>query len=149
MSLVQTLVKNRLAVSAAFLAVLSTGAWWLSSEPKLQHDAPPSVQPLANNQSKLVAKLLDQRNAATLLPREAFAEQVSLPVSSIDTEVDRRTLLAALFSKVTAGQQADQLKVEAWVRYLQDRVAHPKWPPIFDNGQAIYDPLWILKNQSD
>jgi hypothetical protein len=35
----------------------------------------------------------------------------------------------------------------AWVRYLQDRLAHPKTAPLHDNGQAIYDPLWILVNR--
>lgn len=30
---------------------------------------------------------------------------------------------------------------------MQDRIAHPKWAPLLDNGQAIYDPYWILKNQ--
>ncbi len=52
-----------------------------------------------------------------------------------------------LFSQITIGLQTDQLRIEAWVRYLQDRIIHPKYPPIFENGQAIYDPYWILKNQ--
>lgn len=84
---------------------------------------------------------------ATVLTRDALTRRISLPITDIDLTIDRRYLLAELFSKVSSGYTSQESQVLAWVRYLQDRLAHPKTAPLHDNGQAIYDPLWILLNR--
>ena len=100
-----------------------------------------------NNSVVDVSNLLDGRNAATVLPVDAYTKKISLPETSIDLTIDRRHLLQALFTEVTKGTASDIDKAKAWVRYLQDRIAHPQNAPLMENGQAIYDPLWILKNR--
>ena len=97
--------------------------------------------------SRLVSELTDGTHAATTLPTEAFEKRVVLPPSKIDLTIDRHELLKAIFKSVSSKETTEQGKVEAWVRYLQDRIVHPKEAPLLENGQAIYDPLWILKNQ--
>lgn len=95
----------------------------------------------------LARDLLDGRNAAVILSKDDLLTRVTIPISALDLKTDRRGLLTALFDQITSGQNTDQARVEAWVRYVQDRIAHPKWAPLLDNGQAIYDPYWILKNR--
>jgi len=102
---------------------------------------------LPGNQRELAFDLLDARNAATVLPVSAFTEKISLGEEEIDLGVNRRQLLRFLFVEVTRGASRDIDKAKAWVRFLQDRIAHPQHAPLLENGQAVYDPLWILANR--
>jgi hypothetical protein len=129
----------RVVTLATVIFSFGVAAWIYFSSPSVSHV--PLISPA------LILELLDQRNAATLLPREAYSEKFSLPLSAIDLTIDRKILLRTLFLRIAAGQPTDQARVEAWVRYVQDRIAHPKWAPLLENGQAIYDPYWILKNR--
>jgi transglutaminase-like putative cysteine protease len=117
-------------------AVVSAGMVYLSWQP--DH---------ASNWGIVVSELMDGQNVATVLPVDAYTRIISLPETSIDLTIDRRQLLKALFSAATKGNTTDIDKVKAWVRYLQDRIAHPLNAPLMENGQAIYDPLWILENR--
>lgn len=147
MTITRSIFRLRPVVLVVVLAVLAIAGWWYHNASAFRFIDITGAQFFTRDDSRLVAELLDHRNAAILLPREAFSKQISVPVSAVDGVVNRRVLLASLFSRLTAGQPTDQLRVEAWVRYVQDRIAHPKWAPLLENGQAIYDPYWILKNQ--
>ncbi|MEO1250239.1 MAG: transglutaminase-like domain-containing protein [Pseudomonadota bacterium] len=96
---------------------------------------------------EIVADLLDQTNAAFVVSAEELMDPIVLSSAEIDTTIDRRAILSTLFERLTANAATDTEKVEIWVRYLQDRVAHPRTCPLLENGQAIYDPLWILENR--
>jgi hypothetical protein len=95
----------------------------------------------------LASTLVDHRHAATVLPASAYTARISIRTELTSPEIDRRKLLESLFSLVTSGSSTVQEKVEAWVRYIQDRFVHPKFAPTHDNGQAIYDPYWLLVNR--
>lgn len=105
---------------------------------------PKTVAPGLPPSEVLLASLMDGRDATDVLPAEAYTTPVFLPAASIDLTVDRRLLLQQLFSRVTA---AEPDPIEAWVEYLQDRVAHPTTPPMHEWGINVYDPLWILENR--
>ena len=130
------------AFAAALLTTLILGLGVYSAQLR-----PLEQAKSAGYSADLVADLLDTRHAATVLPASAYTIAIILPAASIDLTTDRRELLRVLFTAVTNDKSDDQAKVESWVRYLQDRIAHPQHAPLLDNGQAIYDPLWILKNR--
>ena len=94
-----------------------------------------------------ITELIDNQNAAVVLSSSSLLKPVTLAISKIDTSLNRRDILKQLFAHVTSQETNDIKRVEAWVRYLQDRIAHPKHAPLHKNGQAIYDPLWIIKNR--
>ena len=105
----------RVVTLATVIFSFGVAAWIYFSSPSVSHV--PLISPA------LILELLDQRNAATLLPREAYSEKFSLPLSAIDLTIDRKILLRTLFLRIAAGQPTDQARVEAWVRYVQDRMA--------------------------
>ena len=63
-------------------------------------------------------------------PRKLL-EKIIVPSTAFRAAVDRRVVLRELFQRVARGN-SDQQRVEAWVMYVQDRVAHPSWPPMMD-----------------
>lgn len=103
--------------------------------------------PVTDVAPSVIKELLDRRHAATVVSRKKMLERTVVPIISLENGIDRRALLKDLFERITVGETTDQGRIEAWVRYLQDRIAHPKWAPLLDNGQTIYDPYWILKNR--
>jgi hypothetical protein len=131
-------IRNNVITFAMLAFAGITGVLYLSA---------PLLISSATNSTALAADLLDARNAATVLPASAYTEKILLPATSIDLTICRRTLLRALFAEVTKGASSDLDKAKVWVRYLQDRIAHPRHAPLLDSGQAIYDPLWILENR--
>lgn len=78
------------------------------------------------------------------LPESAFVEQAVIDEDSI-RNVDRREYLENVVRSVTSG--TDREKVIQWVTWLQNHFAHPQKPPIYENGIAIYDPVWLIENQ--
>ena len=96
---------------------------------------------------KIVDELMDRRHASTILQLNHYTNRYVVPVSSLNTQFDRRKVLFILFYKITAGETTDSGRVEAWVHYLQDRIVHSKYPPMLDNGHCLYCPYWILKNR--
>jgi hypothetical protein len=108
------------------------------------------VQLSANSslEQKVIAELIDKQHASLIVITKDPKQKISLPVTSIDTTEDRRLILKTLFSIVTKDEVTDQGRVEAWICYIQNRVAHfPKDAPLLENGMAIFDPYWILKNR--
>ncbi len=57
----------------------------------------------------------------------------------------RRALLQRIVARVVAGQAAPLDQAMAWTKFLQDRLGHPPLVPLLDNGQAVYDPIWLLR----
>lgn len=94
-----------------------------------------------------IKEFTDGTKALDVLPIEAFTDRKILPYSAIDTSFDRRELLRILFIKVTSGAISDQDKIEAWITYLQNRIAHPLASPLLTDGTLVMDPYWILKNR--
>lgn len=126
---------------AGGIALQDTPSWF-----QLRQDTP---APSVTNQShaQLLSELLDPRHAAVVLPKKSFQDPVIVTENQIDLTIDRRSILKSLFLEVTSGKRTDLEKIEAWVVYLQNRIAHPKHAPLLDNGQAIYDPIWMLKSR--
>ena len=68
-------LKFKLAVTAVIFTVLATTSWLFVSPSTLQSDVSSSIQSFEENHSRTIAELLNHRNVATLLPREAFSEK--------------------------------------------------------------------------
>jgi hypothetical protein len=81
------------------------------------------------------------------LSAQRLTGQVSLPPDAVADDVDGRELLRLLFARVTQGQTTDEGKVIAWLTYVQNRIAHPRFNPKFTDGAHITEPLWVLENQ--
>jgi hypothetical protein len=137
--------RKTLGLAVVFVAVAILGLGVSVFDGKSKYQKQYSV--FSSNFAESMSELLDTRHAVAVLPESSYTNQVRLQQDSLDLSVGRRDVLRTIFTAVTAGQFTDQAKIETWVRYLQDRIAHPKDPPIFENGQAIYDPLWLLKNR--
>jgi hypothetical protein len=75
-----------------------------------------------------------------------LVRQIFVSPADIDLTIDRRQVLRELFEKVAAGTTTAE-RVEAWVRYLQDHIAHPAYPPMHDDRVMVTDPVWILEEQ--
>lgn len=58
----------------------------------------------------------------------------------------RTLLLEHVFETATAGADTEEARVRAWAAFLHRRFAYPPLPPIDEEGQAVYDPLWLLDN---
>ena len=56
----------------------------------------------------------------------------------------RRALLQAIVARVVRPQAAPIEQAMTWTRFLQVRLGHPPLVPLLENGQAVYDPIWLL-----
>lgn len=93
MAMANSILRFRFSLAAIIFSALAATAWYFTA-PTFTPDASSGVELIAD---KHIVELLDHRNAATRLHREAFSEQVTVAVSAIATAIDRRGLLAALF----------------------------------------------------
>jgi hypothetical protein len=75
-----------------------------------------------------------------------LSQQLLVPEGEIDLGIDRRAVLRDLFHRVAPGS-TDSARVESWVRYLQDRIIHPRYPPMHSAAVMVTDPIWILHNR--
>jgi hypothetical protein len=107
-------------------------------------DAPVAVQ---YNYTPLLDRLTSGAPAWQTLSADRLTGQISISPEAVSDDVDGRELLRLLFARVTAGQTTDEGKVIAWLTYVQNRIAHPKFNPKFTDGAHITEPLWVLENQ--
>lgn len=93
-----------------------------------------------------ITQLASGPNVLAVIDAAALESRARIPESDIDTSVDRRAFLRDLFHRVTSGSSTSE-HVESWVRFLQDRIAHPAWPPMHDETTMVTDPIWILSHR--
>jgi hypothetical protein len=96
--------------------------------------------------TSLVSRLDDREHVMFRIDPSRLLRQIFVSPADVDLTIDRRQVLRALFEKVAAGTTTGE-RVEAWVRYLQDRIAHPKYPPMHDAQIMVTDPIWILEQR--
>lgn len=75
------------------------------------------------------------------------AEIIVSDPAELTPDFDRRAYLAHLFKRITAAAETDEEKVVLWTRWLQDYMGHGRKPPVDKDGQAIYDPIFLLKHR--
>lgn len=92
------------------------------------------------------ARELSQRaNILVRLDASRLTTPMVVPAAATLTPYDRRAVLRGLVERVAPGETTSE-RVEAWVRYLQDHIAHPAYPPMHPGGAMVTDPLWIVSN---
>jgi hypothetical protein len=94
----------------------------------------------------LISRLTDREHVLVRIDRSRLLEKTIVPAHEINLDIDRREVLRQLFQRVAVGATTGE-RVEAWVRYLQDRIAHPVWPPMHSETVMLTDPIWILENR--
>jgi hypothetical protein len=95
---------------------------------------------------KLIEELSDRENVLVHIDAETLSRRLTVPESDIDLSIDRRQFLHDLVEHI-APQSNESERVGAWVRYLQDRIAHPAWPPMHNAATMVLDPIWILEHR--
>ena len=94
-----------------------------------------------------------ERELLTAPPVMAFATaERLLKVHIVSDEqlkpaLDRRAFLQTLVNRIAAGATTDQERVERWTEWLQNHMAHSVKPPLDTDGQAVYDPIWLLRSR--
>ena len=96
---------------------------------------------------ELQRALLNAPPLLSIMTTERLLETHVVSHDELKTTVDRRTFLRGLVQRVVAGATSDQGRVELWTRWVQDHMAHPPRPPLDTQGQAVYDPLWLLRTR--
>ena len=86
------------------------------------------------------------------LPEPSLSEidltrQVVVADRELIPDFDRRKLLERLFRSVTNSARSDEERVKAFVYFLQDYFFHPEYAPQDAQGQAVYDPAWLLTHR--
>jgi hypothetical protein len=104
------------------------------------------IRPASSDETSLVARLADPTNILVSITRHELLQHIIVPPSAIDTMDDRNVILRSLFQRVAPGD-TDEQKIEHWVIYLQDRIAHPAWPPMHSASVMVTDPIWILQHR--
>jgi hypothetical protein len=103
--------------------------------------------PACCGESQLVRDLLDRTPAMSVLTREQIEIQARVSKADLIYRFDKAEILRKVARSVTANAATDEQRVVLWVQYVQDRVFHSVFPPIDEDGTAIYDPVWVLKNR--
>lgn len=93
-----------------------------------------------------LARLNDGSHVLSVIRTDQLIHQRIVPRAEIK-RIDRDRLLNLLFQRVAGTEGSTEERVLAWLRYVQMRVAHPKWPPMHDKNTMVLDPLWILENR--
>jgi hypothetical protein len=78
---------------------------------------------------------------------EKYRKQQIIPTKQININCDTDKFLKQLFHKVTIDAKDDMDRVKKWITFLQKRFYHSCFAPIDEYGQAIYHPIWLLKNR--
>ena len=83
---------------------------------------------------------------AHAIPAYRLKAELVVAPEDIDLSIDRRVFLRDVFDRVVTGD-THQARVESWVRFLQNRIAHSAHPPMHPDGVMLTDPVWILRNR--
>lgn len=78
-------------------------------------------------------------------PRDYFS-QIVVSVDEVKFN-DQRIILTEVVRSVTGSASSDLERAMLWTKFLQDKIVHPKRAPLLENGQAIYSPIWILREK--
>lgn len=107
----------------------------------------PGEQVIASGRSPTLLEQVTSRDyVAKSVSPALLLNPILVNPEDIDLSIDRKAFLAQVFHSVTTGV-TNQQKVESWVRFLQDRIAHSREVPMHSEGVMLTDPVWILKNR--
>ena len=97
--------------------------------------------------SSLERELLNAPPVLAFATAERLREGHIVSDEELKPALDRRAFLQDLVTRVAAGATTDQERVERWTEWLQNHMAHSVKPPLDTEGQAVYDPIWLLRNR--
>jgi hypothetical protein len=100
-----------------------------------------------SSSEELRSALVNAPPLLSIMTTERLLETHVVSHDELKTTVDRRAFLRELVERVVASATSDQGRVELWTRWLPDHMAHPPRPPLDTQGQAVYDPLWLLRTR--
>ena len=66
----------------------------------------------------------------------------------LEPSIDRTAYLSHLFREVTRDETTTRARALKWVSFLQQRLFHAPAAPVDDQGTAVFDPIWLLKNRA-
>lgn len=87
-----------------------------------------------------------QVTAETMDVKEYLSEIV-VNMDEMAQYENKRYILSAVVKNVTKQGTNDLERTILWTKFLQDKIVHPKRTPLLENGQAVYDPIWILSHK--
>jgi hypothetical protein len=88
-----------------------------------------------------------EKNTTSTINLNRYFQKYVIDPTEITCYINRRNILHEIVRRITQGAQNDIEKIRLWTMFLQDKIIHPKHPPIIECGQLIFDPIWILKNK--
>jgi hypothetical protein len=94
-----------------------------------------------------IEALLNPKVPAEIKNISQYQSQTVLSDNELIIQCDQKVFLKKLFHEVTKNEQTEMGKIKSWAIFLQKRLYHSCYPPVGSNSQAIYNPIWILKNQ--
>ena len=97
--------------------------------------------------ARLEALLLSAPPIQDILSAELLLKVHVVRDADLATPLDRREFLKRLVGRITRGSKTPQELVEKWTTWLQNHMVHSVKPPLDTEGQAVYDPIWLLKNR--
>lgn len=97
--------------------------------------------------SSFVKLLSTHERTVNIINGSEYFRKIRVDPKEISARSNRRDTLKSVVKIVTQGATTDLEKAKLWTRFLQDKIVHPKSAPLLSNGQAIYDPIWILENK--
>jgi hypothetical protein len=100
-----------------------------------------------NERDRIIENLSKREMSVLEEPQELYLKIWNVDPKKIKNITNRRELLSAIVRKVTHGAVSDLNRAKKWTIFLQDKIVHPKSAPLLLNGQAVYDPIWILTNK--
>ena len=100
-----------------------------------------------DTEDPLIRLLSQHEKTVNSISKSEYFNFKTADSSQITSIKDRRELLYSVVSAVTKNSVNDLESAKKWTVFLQDKLVHPEKPPLLSNGQAIYDPIWILKNK--
>ncbi len=94
-----------------------------------------------------VNALCSFEDTAKIIDKKEFYNNRIVSIEKINNIKNRRRILSDIFYCVTKKEKNDLAKIKKWVVFLQYKIVHPEKPPLLENGQMVYDPIWMLENK--
>lgn len=95
----------------------------------------------------LIHELSNEQKTVDFIDPNMYFEEIIISPQEILQHQNRRNILREVVQEVTRGAESDFERSIEWTTFLQSKLVHPEAPPLLDNGQAVYDPIWILQNR--
>jgi hypothetical protein len=106
-----------------------------------------SINYSISNDDLLIKELSKKEKTYLNFNKKKYFEEIKINEKEILKYKNRRDLLKKIVNNVIKDEKTDLDKIKKWVIFLQHKIVHPKKAPKLENGQAIYDPIWILVNK--